>query len=235
MSGIIRKFYHPLWAALLLVVVALAWPQGAAHACTPPPGGLPDYTPADYLAASPIVFTGRVMLTWSSVDGIPYGDVALISVDRYLKTGGPTTVIVSGFGPSSVCRSRVTEGQEYIFFAQGDPAGGDYQAFYLSQFDAARGLTPELLAEFDAAGAQSIGPDSAPSTPDAVMTATMAAVQAARASSTPTPYIVQTLVPPGAGRLTGGQIGAIVIVGIGAFLLGAAAGVVVGLRILQKK
>lgn len=164
------------WRALVIVgglMLAALRSAAPAHACTPPPGGLPVYTIAEYTAAAPLIFEGMVV----AISG-QYPQYAAIAVTQYLKGIGPATIAVSGYGPSSVCLSEVYYGQTAIFLAAGDEASG-YTAFYLSQFDAVLPADEATRYEIVAASGQAPRTDFLRytfGTPDAVMTEAMAAV-----------------------------------------------------------
>ena len=57
---------------------------------------------------------------------------------------------ISGFGPSSLCLSRVGIGNQLIFYALGDPSNG-LSAHYLSPFDAVDRADAQTIAEVIAA------------------------------------------------------------------------------------
>jgi hypothetical protein len=156
------------WAALLLA-------PAPAYACTPPPGGLPRLTPADRTNRAQVVLEGTVSATSNTeLTGAPVPDTATVDVVQYLKGSGPAQVTITGFGPSSLCRSEVQVGNRLIFYASGDPAQG-LQAFYASQFDAVARPSPQVIAEITtAAGQQPVVPGAAPA-PAAGATATPAA------------------------------------------------------------
>jgi hypothetical protein len=124
-----------------------------AHACTPPPGGLPNYTLTDRVNFAPIVLEARVI----SVDSNLFPVTATIEVVQYFKGGGgPSTLTVTRFGDSTMCLSMVYEGDHIILFLE---------AFYASQFDAVTQATPEnIQTVLDTVGQPPILPnlDSAP-------------------------------------------------------------------------
>lgn len=131
------------------------------YACTPPPGGLPDYTLEDRVGFAPIVLEGHV----AEVNSNLYPVTATIEVKQYFKGGGgPSILTVSNFGYSSMCLSMVYEGDDVILFASGDPSSGQLTAFYASQFDAVTQATPEnIQSVIDTVGQPPILPDIAPS------------------------------------------------------------------------
>ena len=70
---------------------------------------------------------------------------------------------ISGFGPSSLCLSRIGTGDRLIFYARGDPSNG-LSAHYLSQFDAVDPADAQTIAEVIAAvGQAQMTPLDAPS------------------------------------------------------------------------
>lgn len=127
-------------------------------ACTPPAGGLPKFTVADRTEAAEIVLEGTVA---SLTDEDIFS--ASVDVQQYFKGQGPGTVNISGFGPSSLCLSRVGTGDRLIFYARGDPSNG-LSAHYVSQFDAVERADAQTIAEVIAAvGQAQITPVDAPS------------------------------------------------------------------------
>lgn len=154
--------------ACLSAVAALFTPAPRyALACTPPPGGLPNISIAERTQASDIVVEGEVTAL-SDADGIP-GATATIQVRQFLKGSGPEQLIVTGYGPESLCRSEVRTGDVRVFYIVNDGAGG-LRALYLSQFDALAPATAFLMSQVRAAA-------EAP-----------AVVQAAPAQAQPYPY-----------------------------------------------
>ncbi len=140
-----------------LFVLALSHPHQTAYACTPPVGGLPQYTLSEHVQMAPIVLEGNVI----AVDQTSFPTTATIEVMQYFKGGGgPATLTVSRFGSSSVCLSMVYEGDHIILFASGDPHSGQLTAFYASQFDAVTAATPEAVQTvIDTVGQAPILPD----------------------------------------------------------------------------
>lgn len=136
----------------LSLMLVLAGPDRPLWACTPPPGGLPDYTPADRTHAAEVVLEGTI-IGRVDLNGHPWLDTALVRVHRYFKGAGPAWVTISHFGPGSLCLSEVYIGQRAIFYAKGDPETG-LVAHYLSQFDAVDPVWPEIVAEVIAAAGQ---------------------------------------------------------------------------------
>ncbi len=136
--------------ALIVCAVGLA-PPAPAFACTQPPGGLPYYSVADHVKAAPIVLEGVVIATQGPYYP-DYPEAANVQVVQYLKGNGPSVIVISGFGPSSVCLSSVGLGQHLIFYVRGDENG--YYAFYLSQFDAVAPADSQTIAEAAAASGQ---------------------------------------------------------------------------------
>jgi hypothetical protein len=177
-----RRYW--MWLGAGLALTALLLRAAPASACTPPPGGLPAYTAADRTLAAPLVVEGTVI----AVSGEFYDQTAVVAVTRYLKGIGPPYIAIGGYGPSSVCRSEITQNFTGLFYVSGDETSG-YTAFYLSQFDALAPNDDATVAEVIAASGQEPRTDFTPyqvGTPDAVMTQAMA-TQAA-ALPTPTPY-----------------------------------------------
>lgn len=123
-----------------------------AHACTPPPGGLPQFTPEERAAQAQLVLVGEVTAVSDGPGGIP-GATAMIVVREYLKGDGPAQITIAGYGPSSLCRSPVAVGDVRVFYATGDGAGG-WQAFYLSQFDATAPVDGGIIPTISAATGQ---------------------------------------------------------------------------------
>ncbi len=153
-----------------LAVSLFAVDRGVVDACTPPIGGLPNYTVADHVHRTPIVLEGVVV----SVDETPYGQMADVQVRQYFKGSGPTLVRISNLGPTSVCLSPVAIGDHKIFYAQGNPDSG-LQAVYLSQFDAIASADPDTIAQVEAAtGVMPTTPQKAASTAQSVDTSVAA-------------------------------------------------------------
>lgn len=152
---------HLISSVILLIGVFTITLMNAStpsvYACTPPVGGLPNYTLADRVGFAPIVLEGHVI----SVDETSFPMTATIEVMQYFKGGGgPATLTVSRFGSSSVCLSMVYEGDHIILFAAGNPLSGQLEAFYASQFDAVTTATPEAVQlVIDTIGQAPILPD----------------------------------------------------------------------------
>jgi hypothetical protein len=134
------------WAGGIALMLSLLW-AAPALACTPPPGGLPHYTIAQYVRAADVVLRGRI--TKVTVESFQ-NYTATIAVQQYFKGNGPATVVIANFGTGADCRSAVHVGDDWIFFANGDPSAL-MQANYLSQFDAVTSPTPDTIAEIIAA------------------------------------------------------------------------------------
>ncbi len=64
--------------ALTLTFPLFSLYRAAAYACTPPVGGLPNYTIADHVQWAPIVLEGVVV----SVDEILFGSIAVSRLNR---------------------------------------------------------------------------------------------------------------------------------------------------------
>jgi hypothetical protein len=150
------KRFFGLLCLTLLVALSLAIAP-SVYACTPPPGGLPNYPIADYVNASTLVVEGTV----SSFTDVNYVQVATIDVAQYIKGNGPAVITVDGYGPSSVCLSPIYTGDHFIFYIQTD-ANGVNHAMYLSQFDAVAEASVQNITEAVAASGQEpvvINPD----------------------------------------------------------------------------
>ncbi|MBZ0319391.1 MAG: hypothetical protein K8L91_23475 [Anaerolineae bacterium] len=161
-----KIYVFRLMSIIVLLIDLFAFTQWisstpTAHACTQPPGGLPDYTLEDRVGFAPIVLEGHVV----EVNPSLYPVTAMIEVKQYFKGGGgPSILTVSNFGDSSMCLSMVHVGDNIILFASGDPSSGQLTAFYASQFDAVTPSTPERVQRVvDAVGQPPILPDIAPS------------------------------------------------------------------------
>lgn len=139
MAGMKRLFFS---ICLIFGLLGLI-PVAPAQACTPPPGGLPSYTVADHVQAAPVVLEGVASYTTF----LNFSISATVQVVQYIKGSGPATVEISGFGDSSVCLVNVNTGDHLIFLASGDPASGQLQAYYLSQFDAVLPADEQTVAE----------------------------------------------------------------------------------------
>ncbi|MBL8045306.1 MAG: hypothetical protein JNL09_02135 [Anaerolineales bacterium] len=183
---------------LALLLTFLVTPQ-TALACTPPVGGLPNYTTADRTNAAQVVVNGTVL----SVQTNPatYRDLAVIKVTSYLKGIGPEIIAVNNYGPSQICLSPVSAGQVGIFFINGDEATG-YTANYLSQFDAVTPNDEASLQEALAASGQAARTDftsPASGTPPAnvtpVITQIVIATPTVFAPLPPIPLLTPTPLP----------------------------------------
>ncbi|HEU5099820.1 MAG TPA: hypothetical protein VFU22_12405 [Roseiflexaceae bacterium] len=129
--------------ALVLSLLSAA----PALACTPPPGGLPSITIAQRVQAADVVLRGTI--TNVAVENFR-NYTATIVVQSYYKGSGLATVTIANFGTGADCRSAVHVGDDWIFFAKGDP-NGLMQANYLSQFDAITTPTADTIAQILAA------------------------------------------------------------------------------------
>lgn len=170
-----------------MVLVAGLLRAAPAWACTPPPGGLPSYTATDRTLAAPIVVEGTAF----AISGEFFSQTAVVDVARYLKGIGPQYIAISGYGPSSVCLSEITQNFTGVFYVSGDETTG-YSAFYLSQFDALAPNDEATLTEIIAASGQEPRTDFAPyqvGTPDAIMTQAMATQITALPTPTPAPFV----------------------------------------------
>ncbi len=239
-----KRWVPAIWLALALALaLLLALPLVLAHACTPPPGGRPAYTIADYINSAPVVFEG-VIIDQSTRGGIE-DDTVVVQVERYFQgndgANSPATLTVIGFGPTSLCLVPVHIGQRLIFFADGDPNNGVLRAYYLSQFDAVRSVSDEVVAEIVAiTGSDPVVPADAPTPLPARTQLPNDATVAARASNTPTPIDSALLTPQPVGGVPSRQVGqsavgAITTVGFIGLLLGVVIGIVLGLRASRNK
>lgn len=143
------KFHFILILAILSTTVwfAAGVDQTRAYACTPPPGGLPDYSASDRAEAAEIVLEGTVLEIEHDLNQpSQLSQAVTVEVEQYLKGRGPRVVAIRGFGSTAVCLTPVEVGEHKIFYATGDP-GMELHAHYLSQFDAAESASPETLAE----------------------------------------------------------------------------------------
>ncbi len=246
--------------ALIVCLAGLA-PPAPAFACTQPPGGLPYYSVADHVKAAPIVLEGVVIATQGPYYP-DYPEAANVQVVQYLKGNGPSVIIISGFGPSSVCLSSVGLGQHLIFYVRGDENG--YYAFYLSQFDAVAPADSQTIAEAAAASgqqpifispagpilteiaiAQRFGPAY---TPEATATATLTPTHTLAPTATKTPFtfpatsgpgpFISTATPyssPPANTLFSVEAMAVIgICGVAVLVFGLALGVAVGITYKQR-
>ena len=158
------------WLKVITVLACalLALPQAMpAFACTPPPGGLPNYTAADRTKVAPLVLEGTVIVV-----SVETTQVGVVQVTRYFKGIGPQLIAIDNYGSSSVCRSEVSQGFQGIFYVSGDEVAG-YHAYYLSQFDAIAPNDAQTVAEVIAASGQEPRTDFTPyriGTPDAILT-----------------------------------------------------------------
>lgn len=158
---------HRYLGGLLALVLALGlWGSqrpARVAACTPPVGGLPTFTTAEYVAASDVVLEGVVLEIQTYPEVWP--DVATVLVQRYFKGSleGAAVVKISGFGSTAVCLTPIQPGDVRIFWTTGDSSSGALNAMYMSQFDAAAAVSPERVQEIIAAtGAEPFTPEGAP-------------------------------------------------------------------------
>jgi hypothetical protein len=226
------------FALLTMITVVLWGAPRTAHACTPPPGGLPGYTATDRTQAAPLVLEGTVIAV--QLDPASQTDLAVIEVSRYFKGIGPQVISVNRFGPSSVCLSYVAPTQTLIFYLQGDEVNG-YSAFYLSQFDATAPNDEATVNEVIAASGQAPRTDFTGyerGTPEAVMTQAMATqigpALTAAAIATPTPYVgPPVFIPTPIAPLNPANVN-VTLLGIGGvigFALGGIVGLIAGLAL----
>jgi hypothetical protein len=145
----IHRIVHRRWLgwrygiALVLSVLSAA----PVLACTLPPGGLPHYTIAQRVQAADVVLRGTI--TQVTVENFQ-NYTATIAVQQYFKGSGPPMVTIANFGTGADCRSAVHAGDDWIFFAKGDPSAL-MSASYLSQFDAITTPSADTIAEIIAA------------------------------------------------------------------------------------
>ena len=223
---------------LILLAIALFAAAPRAHACTPPPGGLPSYTATDRTQAAPIVIEGTVIAV--QLDPSTSSDIAVIEVKRYFKGIGPQVISVNRFGSTAVCLSPVSPTETLIFYIQGDEANG-YSAFYLSQFDATAPNDEATVNEVIAASGQEPRTDFTDyerGTPDAVLTQAAATqigpALTAAANASPTPFVgPPPFVPTPVAPLNPANVN-ITLLGIGGvigFALGGIVGLIAGLAL----
>jgi hypothetical protein len=139
MHRFIRRWHG--WRSGIALVLSLL--PAAALACTPPPGGLPHYTIAQHVWAADVVLRGTI--TQVAVENFQ-NYTATVAVQQYFKGNGPATVTIANFGTGADCRSVVRTGDDWIFFANGDPSAL-MQAHYLSQFDALATPDADTIAQ----------------------------------------------------------------------------------------
>ena len=142
---IVRRWWLGWRCGIALVLSALSAAQ--ALACTLPPGGLPHYTTAQRVQAADVVLRGTI--TQVTVENFQ-NYTATIAVQQYFKGSGPPMVTIANFGTGADCRSAVHVGDDWIFFAKGDPSAL-MRANYLSQFDAITTPSADTIAEIIAA------------------------------------------------------------------------------------
>jgi len=141
----VRRQWRGWRCGIALLLSALS--AAPALACTLPPGGLPHYTIAQRVRAADVVLRGTI--TQVTVENFQ-NYTATIAVQQYYKGSGPATVTIANFGTGADCHSAVHVGDDWIFFAKGDPSAL-MQANYLSQFDAVTSPTADTIAEILAA------------------------------------------------------------------------------------
>ena len=145
---------------LCLMLTGATWlaTPSTAYACTPPPGGLPNYTIADRVERAPIVLEGSVVEIFDTGGG--QYQIAIVEVAAYYKGNGPAQVAIANFGAGSLCLSTIQVGGPYLIYADGDDASG-YSAFYASQFDAYTAIGDDSRATvMDTTGTDPITPEA---------------------------------------------------------------------------
>jgi hypothetical protein len=225
-----RGLFCLLWTVAVLAVTH------TAHACTPPPGGLPSYTATDRTNAAPIVLEGTVIAV--QLDPVSQTNIAVIEVKRYFKGIGPQFISVNRFGSTALCLSPISPTDTLIFYIQGDEVNG-YSAFYLSQFDATARNDEATVNEVIAASGQEPRTDFANyegGTPDAVLTQAAATqigpALTARAIATPTPYLgPPSSVPLAPAPTSNVNLTLLGIGGVLGFAVGGLVGLIAGLAL----
>lgn len=140
-------------AALAVVAFAVSAGTGPVRACSISAGyvwpSVEERTrAADYVvagrvkAASPASRRREDMSFWDIVLLSFRGQVAIVSVDEWLKGDGPDTITVTGFGWGGDCRSTVPEGRAIIFLA-GNAAEGTLTINDVGVYDAVAEYDPE--------------------------------------------------------------------------------------------
>jgi len=143
-----RLACHPrtFWQYGVALLLSLMW-AAPALACTQPPGGTPHYTISQHVRAADVVLRGTI--TQVTVENFQ-NYTATIAVQQYFKGSGPATVTIANFGTGADCRSAVHVGDDWIFFAKGDP-NADLTASYLGAGDAIATPSDDTIAQIIAA------------------------------------------------------------------------------------
>lgn len=191
----LRAKTRALAAALMLILfvsLMLALDTKPAYACTPPPGGPTRYTVGDRTSAAKVVLFGTVADV--SPDQHPLYS-ATVEVHQYFKGSGPGTVVISGFGPNSLCKSEVRTGNRYIFYAKRNQSD-ELSAHYLGPFHAVDPADTETIAKVMAGVAQDRGtePPTPTATPTPIPTPTPTASPTPEPTETPEPTATPTQV-----------------------------------------
>ena len=142
-----RLACHPrtFWQYGVALLLSLMW-AAPALACTQPPGGTPHYTISQHVRAADVVLNGTI----TQVTSDNYNYTATVQVQEYFKGSGPAIVTITNFGTGADCRSVVRTGDDWIFFANGDP-NADMSANYLSAGDAISTPNADTIAQIIAA------------------------------------------------------------------------------------
>ena len=191
----LRAKTRALAAALMLILfvsLMLALDTKPAYACTPPPGGPTRYTVGDRTSAAKVVLFGTVADV--SPDQHPLYS-ATVEVHQYFKGSGPGTVVISGFGPNSLCKSEVRTGNRYIFYAKRNQSD-ELSAHYLGPFHAVDPADTETIAKVMAGVAQDRGTEqpTPTATPTPIPTPTPTASPTPEPTETPEPTATPTQV-----------------------------------------
>ncbi len=185
-----------------LIVICLLMqilPASPTLACTITPTSQPAPTLAQRVNATDLVFIGTV----TQVTEGNFEEVAQVEVSRYLKGTEGEIVTVNGFGPSSLCRRFVTEGEILIFYVQ-QRANGDLYAHWFTAGEAVMSVTDELVADILAivdgtslAPTFTPTPSQTPLTPDITITKTAIPEQITSNEVTPsqTPILATAVTP----------------------------------------
>lgn len=115
--------------SLIAVMIFFGMSSSPVSACTPPTRP-PDYVPStieDHVNDAGLVLIGTV------VGGMENGyeiTEAEIEVERYLKGEGSAIVTIQRFGHTAGCLARVSIGDTFIFFADGNNSDDTLTANY---------------------------------------------------------------------------------------------------------